>query len=119
MQHLHGAARRRFPQLGDIDWKFFWSGYLALTHNHLPQVFKPAQNFYAGVACNGRGIAMTTATGRRLADIVLTGSEQECELPINKAKRVFGYSLRRPGVFAGVLLNRFLDRVERRQVKTA
>ena len=119
MLHLHRAARRRFPQLGDIDWQYFWSGYLALTHDHLPQVFKPADGFYAGIACNGRGIAMATATGKRLANIVLTGNEQDCELPIHRTKRVFGYSLRHPGVFAGVLLNRFLDRVERRQVNSA
>jgi glycine/D-amino acid oxidase-like deaminating enzyme len=118
MRHLHRAARNRFPQLGDIDWQFFWSGYLALTHDHLPQIFKLADNFYAGIACNGRGIAMATATGRQLAEIVLTGSEQECELPITGTKRVFGYSFRHPGVFAGVLLNRFLDRAGRRQVKT-
>jgi glycine/D-amino acid oxidase-like deaminating enzyme len=118
MRHLHRAARERFPQLGDIDWQFFWSGYLALTYDHLPHIFKPADGFYAGVACNGRGIAMATATGRRLAEIVLTDSERECELPITKTKRVFGYALRHPGVFAGVLLKRFLDGVEHRQVKT-
>ena len=119
MRHLHRAARRRFPQLGDIDWQFFWSGYLALTHDHLPHIFKPAEGFYAGIACNGRGIAMAIATGKRLAGIVSTGSELECELPITRTKRVFGYSLRHPGVFAGVLLNRFLDRVEHRRVNMA
>ena len=114
MRHLHKAARERFPTLGDIDWRFGWSGYLALTHDHLPRIFKPADGFYAGIACNGRGIAMATSVGEVLAGIVLGDSETESAVPVCSIRRVIGYSFRHPGVAAGVLLNRVCDQAERR-----
>ena len=110
---LHEAARRRFPSLDGVEWQYGWSGYLGLTHDHLPQVQKSAPGFLAAIACNGRGIAMATITGRQLAEIVLNDSERDCDLPIRKAKRVFGFALRHPGVRAAVFFNRLLDRVDR------
>ena len=96
MDSLHDAARQRFPMLRDIDWQFAWSGYLGLTRDHLPQIFKPAPGFLAPIACNGRGIAMATATGRQLADIVLTGSEKDCDLPLRDLRRRVWFSAARP-----------------------
>ena len=112
-KHLHKAARLRFPNIGNIPWDFGWSGYLALTTDHLPQILRVDDNYYAGIGCNGRGIAMATATGRSIAELICGQDEKDCSVPIRKPKRVFGYGMRRPGVAAGVLYNRFLDTVER------
>ena len=112
-KHLHKAARLRFPDIGNIPWDFGWSGYLALTTDHLPQILRVDDNYFAGIGCNGRGIAMATATGRSIAELICGQDEKDCSVPIRKPKRVFGYGMRRPGVAAGVLYNRFLDTVER------
>ena len=113
-RQLHRAAERRFPGLDGLSWQFEWSGYLALTNDHLPAIFKPANGYYAGIGCNGRGIAMATVVGRKLAEIVTGKAECDCEIPIRKVRKIPGYSLRHPGVVAGVLFNRAWDTVERR-----
>jgi glycine/D-amino acid oxidase-like deaminating enzyme len=112
-KHLHKAARLRFSHIGDIPWDIGWSGYLALTTDHLPQILRVDDNFYAGIGCNGRGIAMATATGRSIAELICGQDEKDCSVPIRKPKRVFGYGMRRPGVALGVVYNRFLDTVDR------
>jgi glycine/D-amino acid oxidase-like deaminating enzyme len=112
-KHLHKAARLRFPGIDNIPWEFGWSGYLALTTDHLPQIMRVDDKYYAGIGCNGRGIAMATATGRSIAELICGQDEKDCSVPIRGPKRVFGYGMRRPGVAAGVLYNRFLDTVER------
>jgi glycine/D-amino acid oxidase-like deaminating enzyme len=113
VKHLHKAARLRFPDIGNIPWDVGWSGYLALTKDHLPQILRVDDDYYAGIGCNGRGIAMATATGRSIAELICGQDEKDCSVPIRKPKRVLGYGMRRPGVAAGVLYNRFLDTVER------
>ena len=112
-KHLHKAARLRFSHIGDIPWDIGWSGYLALTADHLPQILRVDDNYYAGIGCNGRGIAMATATGRSIAELICGQDEKDCSVPIRKPKRVFGYGMRHPGVALGVLYNRFLDTVDR------
>jgi glycine/D-amino acid oxidase-like deaminating enzyme len=111
---LHQGARKRFPQLGDIRWEYGWSGYLALTNNHLPKIFDMGNNCWGGSACNGRGIALATVTGQALAHLVRGQARQQCALPIEAPRRIAGFSLRRPGVAAGVVLKRILDVAERR-----
>lgn len=114
MSYLHKAAHERFPQLGTIRWEFGWSGYLALTHNHLPQVFRVDDGFYAGIGCNGRGIAMATVTGMSIADLVCGLNDTSCKVPVGKPKRIAGFGLRHAGVAIGVKFNRILDRAEHR-----
>lgn len=111
---LHAAAGTRFDFLGRIAWEWGWSGYLALTPNHLPQILRIDDGFLAASACNGRGIAMTTAVGHTLAELVCGLDERECSVPIQAPKRYPGFGLRTVGVAAGVRWNRLLDVAERR-----
>ena len=46
---------------------FAWSGMAAVMPDYLPRLVDLAPGLVAGFACNGRGIAMTTAMGRELA----------------------------------------------------
>jgi len=71
------------------------------------------ENIFAGVGCNGRGIAMATTTGRLIAELICGRDEKNCSVPIRKPKRVFVCGMRHPGVAIGVLYSRFLDTVER------
>lgn len=111
---LHRAARNRFPGLSDISWQYHWSGYLALTRDHLPQIFKIADGYYAGIGCNGRGIAMATACGVELAALAHGKAERDCDIPVKKIRRFPGFALRHAGVAAAVWCKRILDYSERR-----
>jgi glycine/D-amino acid oxidase-like deaminating enzyme len=112
--HLYRGAEERFPQLGTIDWEYAWSGYLALTNNHLPKVFDMGDNCWGGTACNGRGIAMATVAGQAIARLVCGEASSNCAIPIEAPRRVAGFGLRQPGIAASVILKRFLDVAERR-----
>lgn len=111
MRRLHSAAAERFPVVSPALWEFGWSGYLALTRNHLPGIVRVDENFLAGIGCNGRGIAMTTAMGRTLADLVGGMPEAESDVPVDTPRRIVGFGLRNIGIAAGVAGNRLLDRI--------
>ena len=112
--HDLDAARDRFPNLGSIPWEFGCSGYLALTDNHLPQILQVDRSYYAGIGCNGRGIAMATATGQLIAALVCGRPEGDSEVPVSEPRRITGFGLRRPGVAISVVVNRLMDVAERR-----
>ena len=60
---------RRLDLPGVPAIEFVWSGTIALTPDFLPRIFRAAPGIYAGIGCNGRGIAFSTALGQVLADI--------------------------------------------------
>jgi glycine/D-amino acid oxidase-like deaminating enzyme len=113
-RHLRVAAGRRFPWLDNVQWEFGWSGYLALTRDHLPQIIRLGEGFYSGIGCNGRGIGMATVVGRELAEIAAGKAEGDSDIPVRRPARIPGFAFRHAGVAAGVLINRALDTVERR-----
>jgi glycine/D-amino acid oxidase-like deaminating enzyme len=56
-----------FPALERVSFDFVWRGRAALTGDFLPRLWQPAPGWFAPVFCNGRGVALCTALGRRLA----------------------------------------------------
>ena len=71
-------------------------------------------SFLAGIGCNGRGIAMSTAMGESIAELICGQEDKNCSVPVRQPKRFFGYGMRHLGVAAGVAFNRLLDAAERR-----
>jgi glycine/D-amino acid oxidase-like deaminating enzyme len=71
-------TRRRFesrfsqflPELGPIRAEFAWTGTVAVTLDSLPRMFSLAPGFWAPIACNGRGVALTAAFGRGVANFL-------------------------------------------------
>ena len=65
------AIHRRLAHLLDLPdlppIEFAWSGMAAVMPDFLPHLMEPAPGLIVPVACNGRGIAMTTALGPGLA----------------------------------------------------
>ena len=116
IRHLQVAAGKRFPLLDTVRWQHVWSGYLALTGNHLPVIRRHEQGLHSAIGCNGRGIAMATVIGELLADLVSGASESDCAVPISSVRRMATFRLRRPGVALAVVANRVLDHLERRFV---
>ena len=65
--HLTAYARRLWPTLQGVDWTHAWGGRLAMTRDHYPHVHEPAPGVLICLGYNGRGVAMATAMGARLA----------------------------------------------------
>lgn len=64
---VDGRIRRLYPQLGAVRWDAAWSGWVAMTTDHVPRVHELAPGLFAGLGYNGRGIAAATLMGRELA----------------------------------------------------
>ena len=112
LKHLYRGAAVRFPRAG-IAWEYGWSGYLALTPDHLPQIVRSEDGFLAPIGCNGRGIALSTVMGTMLAELVGGTGDEECLVPVRKPRQFTGYGMRHIGVALGVRVNRWLDSVGR------
>ncbi|WP_411970876.1 NAD(P)/FAD-dependent oxidoreductase [Mesorhizobium sp. BR1-1-13] len=91
--HVFGpGANRRLPQtirrrlarhleLPDLPpLAYGWSGMAAVEPDFLPHLIDLGPGLIAGRACNGRGIAMTTAMGKVLAD--WAGGTDARDLPL-------------------------------------
>ena len=63
--HRRMARMLGLPDLPPLE--YHWSGLATVMPDFLPRVVELAPGLIAGFACNGRGIAMTTAMGRELA----------------------------------------------------
>ena len=92
--HIVGAgAETRVPQaiwrrlarhleLPDLPpLAYGWTGVAAVEPDYLPRLVDLGPGLIAGFACNGRGIAMTTAMGKVLADWAVGMNAQELPLP--------------------------------------
>ena len=73
--------KRLVPDLGAIKAAYAWRGTIAATPLRLPLYLDLASGLRAIVACNGRGIALTTALGGALAR-QLSGEIGDDEFPL-------------------------------------
>jgi len=67
---VNARVLRLFPQLDRVSWEQGWSGWVAMTTDHVPRVHELAPGLFAGLGYNGRGIAAATMMGRDLAALV-------------------------------------------------
>jgi glycine/D-amino acid oxidase-like deaminating enzyme len=85
-----------YPQLGDIDFEYWWDGRIGMTTNALPRLHTVAPDVISVSGYNGRGIAPGTVFGRALASH-LSGGEPGLPLdetpivpdPMRKVKSAF------------------------------
>ena len=68
-----------YPQLADVKITHAWGGTLAITMNRMPALMRPHPNVLAGSACSGHGVALSTLTGKLLAEAV-TGQTEGFDL---------------------------------------
>lgn len=59
-----------YPQLADTRITHAWGGTLAITMNRMPALLRPQPNVLAASACSGHGVALSTLTGKLLAETV-------------------------------------------------
>jgi len=87
-RRLTALAERLWPDLRAVGWQYGWNGRVAITGDNYPHLHEVGG---AGLVCagfNGRGVALTTALGPRLA-AQLTGAPPDVvPLPVTAVKGV-------------------------------
>ncbi|TIO10014.1 FAD-dependent oxidoreductase [Mesorhizobium sp.] len=73
------ARHLELPELPPLAYS--WSGMAAVEPDFLPHIVDLGPGLIAGFACNGRGIAMTIAMGKVLADWASGAKPQDLPLP--------------------------------------
>jgi glycine/D-amino acid oxidase-like deaminating enzyme len=73
------ARHLDLPELPPLA--YCWSGMAAVEPDFLPRLVDLGPGLIAGFACNGRGIAMTTAMGKVLADWAIGAKAGDLSLP--------------------------------------
>lgn len=73
------ARHLDLPELPPLEYS--WSGMAAVEPDFLPHLVDLGPGLIAGFACNGRGITMTTAMGKVLADWADGADARDLPLP--------------------------------------
>lgn len=73
------ARHLDLPELPPLAYS--WTGVAAVAPDFLPRLIDLGPGLIAGFACNGRGIAMTTAMGKVLADWASGTDARDLPLP--------------------------------------
>ena len=101
------AQELSLPEVPETE--VVWTGVAALTPDFLPRLHSLGRNGYAGIGCNGRGIALTAQLGRTLADAVLAGSAEGLAIPHRTARRIPLHGLTPVAASAGLIKARLTD----------
>jgi glycine/D-amino acid oxidase-like deaminating enzyme len=106
--HLPGYARKLWPILKRIEWTHAWGGRLAMTRDQYPHVHEPARGVLVCLGYNGRGVAMATAMGARLAQRI-THPTELFDMPVTSMKTIPLHALWPVAVKAAILRGRVSD----------
>jgi glycine/D-amino acid oxidase-like deaminating enzyme len=103
------AMRKMFPAIERIGVVYRWSGQVAVTPDALPRIIELAPNLVAALGYNGRGVAMATALGARIAAYFASGSIEHLPFPLGPLKPIPFHALRLPIVAAVTQYHRLRD----------
>ena len=107
--------QRLWPQIGDVEFDFVWSGYVGMTPDSLlhpevpgfPRIHELGPNGFAWVGCNGRAVALSISLGRELARATQGVAIEKLGLPLSNPKpQPFQPIMRRLAPFALPLYRR-------------
>jgi glycine/D-amino acid oxidase-like deaminating enzyme len=107
------AVREIYPQLSGISFDYRWSGFVAMTPDHLPHLHEVAPGIVAGLGYNGRGVAMATTMGMLLARWLLGEDAAELGFPVTPVRPMPLHRFSRFGAAAAIQYLRALDGVAR------
>lgn len=109
--YLIQRALTLWPELKGLSWSHGWNGQLGITLDHYPHWHEPEPGLLACVGYNGRGVAMATVMGQRIAQYV---TEQGTPLfPPTPIKPITGHFGWKTGVAGRILWGRLMDRLGR------
>ena len=112
---LAAYARLLYPQLGELQWQYRWTGFMAMTPDRYPRLFELAPGVAAALGYSGRGICTATILGRELARWA-TGEAgiDDLALPASTFRTLPYYPLRGLIVESAVRYHSFRDRSARK-----
>ncbi|MGE0719510.1 MAG: NAD(P)/FAD-dependent oxidoreductase [Alphaproteobacteria bacterium] len=103
------TAGRRYPMLGEVDWRHAWCGRIDMTLDEMPHLHRPAPGVWTALGYNGRGIALATSMGAVLAGKLAGGGDPALDFPDTPFSTVPFHSLRGPGVAGAIAWYKFRD----------
>ena len=111
----HGAqaaGRALFPWLPTPRVTESWSGWIALTTDQYPHIHALADRVFAGIGCNGRGLAMASLLGRDLAHLARGGSDADTVFPVTPLRSLLLHDAAALVVATVASAKRWLDRTD-------
>lgn len=115
-RRIPAAIRQRMARMLDIrdmpPLEFSWSGMAAVSPDFLPRLISLGPNLIAGFACNGRGIAMTTALGQNLAEWALSGANDALAVPVTPLQPIPMHGILRHAPNALLPISKVKDRLD-------
>ncbi len=111
-QRILNGLNTVYPQFPTLKIDYIWGGKIAVTQDHLPHIHQPAPGIYAGLGCNGRGVALSTVMGRLLAELVLGKDKKALAIPITTIKKYPFHRFHRTGIKIAVHWKEFQDNRE-------
>lgn len=85
-QHHLTGLQRRFPQLGEKDIEYTWSGHLSASRSGQPYFAQIEDGLFAVAGCNGSGVARGTLWGRLLAELASGSSSALLSRVLDRAR---------------------------------
>jgi glycine/D-amino acid oxidase-like deaminating enzyme len=116
--HLN-RLREMLPQLPELEPAYAWQGRLAAARDFMPRLMELGQDGWSAIACNGRGMAMTTALGRRIALWLAGGANAPLPVAVTKPDPVAIPSLASLAFSVWLPWNRRTDRAELQRARKA
>lgn len=111
--HRRMARELGLPDLPPLAYA--WSGMASVMPDYLPRLVDLAPGLVAGFACNGRGIAMSTAMGRELARWAGGADLSESAIPAVRPKAIPYHGLTRMAPNALLPVSMVKDALDLRQ----
>ena len=80
---LQEGLYRKFPVLRGIELDYSWWGWVDVSHDMMPRIFRPdpKESIYYAMGYGGNGVMYSAQAGRRMAQMV-AGKGQGLDLPI-------------------------------------
>jgi glycine/D-amino acid oxidase-like deaminating enzyme len=93
--YVRAAVNRLYPQLAGTPFEFHWSGWVAMTQDHIPHLNRLDDGVWAGLGYNGRGVGLATLFGRFLAELASGTPAQDIPFPVTAMRPIIGYPFTR------------------------
>lgn len=88
IEDLKKSMSEMFPIMGDVKYDYSWGGNVALTLDHYPQISTFDNGVISLSGYNGRGVALTTALGKVVAEFLNKVPTEELNFPIKRLKTI-------------------------------
>jgi gamma-glutamylputrescine oxidase len=113
---LKADIKKTYPQLGDVDVDYAWSGTLGITVHRMPQIGELGPGVWLASGFGGHGMNTTAIGGNLIAQAIVEGDQtwrQFTPFELVWAGGVFG----RAAAQTGVWVKRLRNSVEERRAR--